>query len=78
MTEAGEWQRRECLICEQWVVPGIIGYGPWCDLYCSERQKLCMPMLLKLAAEAATKGDDELEHYLIERLRASYLEWFQP
>jgi len=77
MTRPAEPPRRYCDVCEQDVLPGLLGYGPWCDLYTQERRMLCMPLLLKLATEAADRGDQELHHYLIERLRAGYLEWFQ-
>ena len=78
MTRPPEPERKHCDVCGFEVLPGLLGYGPWCDAYAQERRKLCMPLMLKLAGEARQRGDLELHGYLIQRMRAEYLEWFQP
>jgi len=59
----GHWYR-QCELCNQTVLNGSKGYGPWCDLYCGERRVFCYAFTKKRLHEADAMGDGPMVNAL--------------
>lgn len=51
---------RDCEVCDQ----RVTGPGPWCTLYCAERNALCSSKTHELLSDADAHGDGPMVNAL--------------